>query len=710
MGPQSGGETGGVIGDTITPIRTGAYVVDGRGVIVAVNAVAERLLGRPAAGLVGADAHDLLHRTAHGETLPTSQCRMRPAFLAGRPAQDGGEWFEKGDGTLLPVAWSITPYDAGTDDTCVLVLFHPREAPAEAPGAPASREGALDELERLALLAETTTQLTSTLSVDEAMRRLVALVLPRLADWAVIDLISERDEVWRTKVVHVEEGVPVPRPDLEGPMARVPAESQMPLSRALRGVSSTIAGPETYDRSPDSGIAVEQRRLFEATGMHSAAIAPIRGLREVLGALTLGRSERADAFTPDDLTLLEDITRRTGLALDNARLYQRQRKVAETMQRYLLPQLPRVPGLEMTSRYVPAPDASHVGGDWYDAFPLGEGDTALVIGDVSGHDLDAAAGMAQLRNVLRSYAWSSRDEPPGRVVERVDRAVLRITDVSMATLVLAVLGTDEDGRWTLRWTNAGHPPPLLVTREGVAGYLTEGGGMLLGTSTDRPRADGSTVLPPGATLVLYTDGLIEAPSHTIDDGLERLRRHAAALAHRPVGEFTDELLHRARPVDNDDDVALLAVRVGARPVHVGPRPAGGWPSLASRPSRRPAHAVTEPGHGRLEVVEGVLLVPGAGARPRQQAVPGHTGPRVRLETRDHLGHGIRRRGVVLRGFAGGGGGPLAPRVRPSGHAPHPDRAPGRSALRASGRGRRAHIAGSGQGRQGTTTTVRRPFT
>ena len=97
--------------------------------------------------------------------------------------------------------------------------------------------------------------------------------------------------------------------------------------------------------------------------------------------------------------------------------------------------------------------------------------------------------------------------------------------------------------------------------------------MLLGTSTDRPRADGSTVLPPGATLVLYTDGLIEAPSHTIDDGLERLRRHAAALAHRPVGEFTDELLHRARPADND--VALLAVRVGARPVHVGPRPAGG---------------------------------------------------------------------------------------------------------------------------------------
>ncbi|MGQ5228241.1 SpoIIE family protein phosphatase [Streptomyces sp. yara] len=566
-GPESGGGTAGMIGDTLTAFGTGAYVVDERGAIVAVNAVAERLLGRPAAELVGADAHDLLHRNAHGETLPTSRCRMRPAFLAGRPAQDDGEWFEKGDGTLLPVAWSITPYDAGTGGTCVLVLFHPREAPAEEPGPAAAPEGTLDELERLALLAEMTTQLTSTLSVDEALRRLVSLVLPRLADWAVIDLISERDEVWRTKVVHVENGVHVSRRDLEGPMAPVPAESPMPLSRALRGVSSTIAGPETYERSPDTGIAVEQRKLFEATGMHSAAIAPIRGLREVLGALTLGRSERADAFTPADLTLLEDITRRAGLALDNARLYQRQRKVAETMQRYLLPQLPRVPGLEMTSRYLPAPDASHVGGDWYDAFSLGDGDTALVIGDVSGHDLDAAAGMAQLRNVLRSYAWSSLDEPPSGVVERVDRAVLRITDVTMATLVLAFLGTEE-GRWTLRWTNAGHPPPLLVTREGVAGYLTEGGGMLLGTATDRPRADGSTVLPPGSTLVLYTDGLVEAPSHVIDEGLERLRRHAAALAHRPVGEFTDELLHRARPADNGDDVALLAVRVGPRPGRV----------------------------------------------------------------------------------------------------------------------------------------------
>ncbi|KES05992.1 DNA-binding protein [Streptomyces toyocaensis] len=564
-GDQHAGVTPGpAVGDMIAVLGTGAYVVDAQGHIMAVNAVAERWLGRSAEQLLKGDAHDLLHRNARGESIPRVQCRMRPAFMAGRPAQADLEWFERGDGSLMAVSWTLSPVDLGGDDASTLVLFQPREEPADLAARPDPGDGLLQELERLALLAEMTTQLTSTLSVDEALQRLVSLVLPRLADWAVIDLISERDEVWRTKVVHMENGTAVSRRDLEGPMAPVPAESLMPLSRALRGVASTIAEPQTYERSPDTAIAVEQRRLFEVTGMHSAAIAPIRGLREVLGALTLGRSERPDKFTPVDLALVEDITRRAGLALDNARLYQRQRKVAETMQRYLLPQLPRVAGLEMTSRYLPAPDASHVGGDWYDAFALSDDATALVIGDVSGHDLDAAAGMSQLRNVLRSYAWSQK-EPPSRIVERVDRAVLSITDVSMATLVFATLVPGEEGQWELQWTNAGHPPPLLVTREGVARYLAKGSGMLLGTGANRPRSDSSETLPLGSTLVLYTDGLVESPSHSIDEGLERLRRHAASLAHRPVESFTDELLSRTRPADNDDDVALLALRVGTRP-------------------------------------------------------------------------------------------------------------------------------------------------
>ncbi|NEY33976.1 SpoIIE family protein phosphatase [Streptomyces sp. PRKS01-65] len=559
-GQQREGVSAGVLTEALEAIGTGAYVVDEQGRIIAVNSHGERMLALPAEDLLRRDAHDLLHRDAHGQPLPTTRCVMRQAFHAGRTAQGEEDHFARGDGSVLPVSWLITPYRLGGRQRGTLVVFHTTDHAREsgARGAPAAEP--LTELERLALLAETTTQLTSTLDVDEALRRLVALVVPRLADWAIVDLITERDEVWRTVVVHAEGDTLVHHEDLQGPMPPIPERSPRPLSRALRGVASTVAGPENYEGEPDSGIAVEQRRLFGATGIRSAAIAPIRSTREVLGALTLGRAEHPGNFTGDDLPLVEDIARRAGLALDNARLYQRQRKVAETMQNHLLPQMPSVPGLQMTVRYLPAPDASHAGGDWYDAFPLPDGATALAVGDVVGHDLEAAAGMAQVRNMLRAYAWTHR-EGPGRIVERLDEAVQHITDVPMVTMVLARIEEAGDGHWRLSWTNAGHPPPLLVSRDGLADYLTGGHGILLGTGVGASRPDATVLIPAGSTLVLYTDGLIEAPGHTLDTGLQRLRQHAAALAHRPLPSFTDRLLSRVRPAGNDDDVALLALRV-----------------------------------------------------------------------------------------------------------------------------------------------------
>ncbi|MFF2204878.1 SpoIIE family protein phosphatase [Streptomyces sp. NPDC058145] len=540
-------------------IGAGAYAVDEQGRIVAVNARGGRLLGRSTRELIGQDAHDLLHRGSQGQRLPAAQCSMRQAFHSGHPAHGLVDYFAHADGSVLPISWMITPYDIGADARGTLVVFHPLEQPQRTGARPEEAAETLTDLERLALLAETTTRLTSTLDVDEALRRLVDLVLPRLADWAVIDLITERDEVWRTAVVQADGGTLVDHVDLQGPMPPVPETSPMPLSRALRGVASTLAGPETYRGDPDSGIAVEQRRLFDATGIRSAAIAPIRSTRDVLGALTLGRAGQPDDFTVADLTLLEDIARRAGLALDNARLYQRQRAVAETMQNHLLPQMPRVPGLQMTVRYLPAPDASQVGGDWYDAFALSDGATALAIGDVVGHDLEAAAGMAQLRNMLRAYAWSQQ-KPPSRIVDRLDEAIMPITDVAMATLIFARLTRTGDGHWELSWTNAGHPPPLLITHDGLTQYLTDGHGILLGTGTGANRRPDATItLPPDSTLLLYTDGLIEAPGRTLDEGLNELRQHAAALAHRPLTSFTDQLLQRVRP-PGLDDVALLALR------------------------------------------------------------------------------------------------------------------------------------------------------
>ncbi|MFF7206168.1 SpoIIE family protein phosphatase [Streptomyces sp. NPDC008141] len=561
--PVSGQQTrsGALVHGKLENLQAAAIAVDDDGLIVAANKAALGSLGWAAWELVGQDFHDLLHRDRYGHSMPRTRCRMRKALLTGETRHGDAEWFAREDGTLVQMSWLVTPCKPGSGVIGALVmLYEPKPEHEDSHHSDVGPSASLTELDRLALLAETTTQLTSTLDVDEALHRLAALTVPRLADWAVFDVLTEHDEVRRVLVMEHKDGILVEREDLQGPMPPVPTESPMPLSRALRGAASSLAGPATYQGPPDSGIAVEQQRLFTETGMHSAVIAPIRGLRDVLGALTLGRAQRQDAFTASDLPLLEDLTRRAGLALDNARLYQRQRKVAETMQRHLLPQLPVLPGLEMTARYVPAPDASSVGGDWYDAFALAAHTHALVIGDVVGHDLDAAAGMAQVRNMLRAFAWSHPDAAPSAVVTRLDEAVMHIAEVPMATMILAMLTLGDDALWRLSWTTAGHPPPLLVTHDGQARYLDEAHGMLLGTGVIRPRPDAVTVLPPRATLVLYTDGLVESPHHSIDHGLDRLRRHAASLAHRPLDSFCDSLLNQVRPSDNDDDVAMIALR------------------------------------------------------------------------------------------------------------------------------------------------------
>ncbi|MGP3929267.1 SpoIIE family protein phosphatase [Nonomuraea sp. KM88] len=535
------------------------YVVDDAGHIVGINPRAEQMLNRAASTLLGKDAHDLLHRGKYGESLPRSRCVMRQALISGETRQGHQEWMERGDGSLIAVSWMVTPCRIGEGGQGALVLFHGESAPTHAEGQPRPSASSMPELDRLALLAETTATLTSSLDVDETVRQLIRLVVPLLADWGVVDLLTEEGGVARVAVVHYEHGVRVHRRDLEGPMPPVPQESSMPLSRALRGVTPALVGPQDYQGSPDSDIAVRQRELFEETGMHSATIVPIRGVREVVGALTLGRSERSGAFTSADLLLVEDIARRAGLALDNARLYERQRRVAETMQRHLLPTLPRVPGVLMSARYLPAPDASQVGGDWYDAFVLSDGATGLVIGDVVGHDLDAAAGMAQVCNMLRAYAGEV-EKPPSEIVNRLDEAVVRMAETTMATVIFARV-EQPAGAWRLRWTNAGHLPPLLVERDGRARFLDDGSGLMLGTGLPAAREDAAVELLPGSVLLLYTDGLIESPGHSLDDGLARLARYASSLVDQPLGSICDALLAGVRPSDNDDDVAMLALRI-----------------------------------------------------------------------------------------------------------------------------------------------------
>ncbi|GAA0496046.1 SpoIIE family protein phosphatase [Streptomyces olivaceiscleroticus] len=542
-------------------LAAGVYIQDAFGRISYVNARAEELLGRPAAELLGGDPHELLHRNADGTRLPRPNCPLLQAFLAGETISlDGCMWFARGDGELICVGGLSVPFELDGAPGGTVVLFFRRPPEEEREPADAANVAALTDLaDRLTMVAETTAVLTSTLDLDESLKRLVRLVVPRLADWAVVDLLEEQDSLRRVAVVHHVDGRHVRVDELAGPMPPVLETSRMPLSSVLRGAAPRIVSPDDYAGPPDSGVAVQQREMFRAIGMRSAVIAPLRGPGKVLGALTLVRTDQETPFDAAELALVDDIARRAGLAVDNAQLYERQRRVAETMQRHLLPPLPRIEGLEMTVRYHPAPHASRVGGDWYDVFALPDGKTALVIGDVVGHDLQAAACMAQVRNMLRAFAWE-HTEAPSVTVDRLDRALTHISDVQLATMILAQV--ERDGDWWLRWTNAGHPPPLLVHQDGRVCFLEQDAAdLVLGTDLSPGRTDFRQALPPRSTVVLYTDGLIEARGLPLSEGLEQLASFAAALADRSLDEFCDQLISRALYAANEDDVALLALRV-----------------------------------------------------------------------------------------------------------------------------------------------------
>ncbi|WP_169951185.1 SpoIIE family protein phosphatase [Microbispora sp. H11081] len=533
----------------------GIYLTDHAGRITMANRQAGALLGRPVAEMLGADAHDLLHRDADDVVTSRSTCRLMGVLEHGRPARGEESTFSRGDGSLLPVSLSAAPILEGGQVLGLIVVFSDITERLHLSRQQADQLAMLEHFNaRLTLVTEITSVLTQTLDVDEALQRLGRLIVPRLADWAVVDLRIDHDEVQRVVVIPpADEARRPPLPEPSSPL----------LARVLDRGETVLLGPDEMVGEAGSGMAAAQRELFAVRGAVSAIITPLRTQRQVLGALTVARTDPARPFDATDVTLVADIGQRAGLAVGNARLFGRQREVAEMMQRHLLAPLPQVGHLEMAARYLPAPVGSQVGGDWYDAFLLPDGVTALVIGDVVGHDITAAAEMAQLRSMVRTLAWD-RCVSPSLVVNRVDEAMSAVTDVPMATMIFGRVEGPEGGPWQLRWSNAGHPPPLLVTPDGHARYLEHRQDLLLGLRMDieSTRRDAVEQMPAGSTLVLYTDGLVESPGSDLATGLARLLRQAAAAAHRPLEDLCDEIVRRI-PLGTTDDVALLALRLPA---------------------------------------------------------------------------------------------------------------------------------------------------
>ena len=260
---------------------------------------------------------------------------------------------------------------------------------------------------------------------------------------------------------------------------------------------------------------------------------------------------------------LEALARYTAQAVQRATLISERRTAAEVLQRSLLTRLPEPDHLEFRARYVPAAVGEHVGGDWYDALITPDGATTVVIGDVTGHDMAAAAGMGQLRGLLRAFAFD-RAEPPSEVVGRLDRALAGLDVESLATLVLARIeqGAEdaERGLRRLRWTNAGHPPPIVLHPDGSTELLESAPELLVGLRPDARRSDHAHVLPPGATLLLYTDGLIEHRGRSLTDGISDMRRVLSACRGLTLEGLLDHLVAELIGDAPEDDCAVLAVR------------------------------------------------------------------------------------------------------------------------------------------------------
>jgi serine phosphatase RsbU (regulator of sigma subunit) len=267
-------------------------------------------------------------------------------------------------------------------------------------------------------------------------------------------------------------------------------------------------------------------------------------------------------FGPNHPGLLTQLATSASVALDMAWQLEREHEAAVTLQESLLPvHLPEIDGLAVACRYLPA-TRSDVGGDWYDVFSLENGDVVLVVGDVTGHDLRAAALMGQLRLAIQAYALDGHT--PTEVLDRVDRLLQRLDGERLATLVYAVLEKEGPNRLRLRIANAGHPPPLLVDPNGLARFVTGGLSVPLGVDDRSVRhREASVRLEPGSQLLLYSDGLIEGRSLLIEDAFDCLLAVASKTAGTP-DQLCDRVLSTT-PGSRSDDICLLAVSFGADP-------------------------------------------------------------------------------------------------------------------------------------------------
>nr|WP_037603904.1 SpoIIE family protein phosphatase [Streptacidiphilus rugosus] len=426
---------------------------------------------------------------------------------------------------------------------------------------------------RLKLLYEASAAIGTTLDVTRTAEELTEAAVPRFADFVTVDLaepLLRGDEPAPGAATNLRRaalyGV---RPDIPFfPVGTsIPLPPGTPHSQALHGHSvlePALTDPASAWRLTDS----ERAELIVGQGIHSLVTVPLLARGTLLGVAHFYRSEKPEPFDADDLSVAEELGARTAVCIDNARRFAREHQMAVTLQQSLLPGgLPAQSALDVAYRYLPA--HAGVGGDWFDVIPLPGARIALVVGDVVGHGLHAAATMGRLRTAVHNF--STLDLPPDELLGHLDVLVNQIdqdraatdgeTAITGATCLYAIY--DPVSR-RCSMARAGHLPPALVHPDGSVEFVDLPAGPPLGL-VGLPFETVELELPEDSRLVLYTDGLVEDRARDIDVGLDLLRS-ALARPHRTPEQTCQAVLDALLPINPTDDVALLVARTRVLPV------------------------------------------------------------------------------------------------------------------------------------------------
>jgi PAS domain S-box-containing protein len=491
---------------------------------------------------------------------------------------DADDWLARFPGLAreqVPAAAASIPLDVGGRAIGGLALSfdHPREFTpddigfmlgAARQGAQALERARSDEVrrlaeERLSLLARAGGLLAQSLDYPKTLTAVVDLVVPRFADWATVELLEPNGSINTLAVAHVDpEKIAI---------AREFRRHRPPDLSAPTGLGHVIATgePEMVPEITEEMIATindpEVVRLIHELQLRSAMIVPLSARGRTLGAMTYVWAESGRTYSSADLALAQTLAARIALVIDNARLYRDRDHIARTLQHSLLPpEPPTIEGLDIAASYRPAGEGIEAGGDFYDAFDIGEGEWTVALGDVVGKGPDAAALMGMVRHTIRAAAI--RERAPARVLATVNAAVSRqTTDEQFCTAVAARLR--PQGEQVMAWICvAGHPAPVVLRADGSLHWI-EVSGALLGVLEDAALSEQEIRLSPSDTLILYTDGVTEERG---DGGAFGERGLVAALADA-AGQPASEIVERIERAvlahgsgEPRDDIAILAVR------------------------------------------------------------------------------------------------------------------------------------------------------